>query len=265
MTTSPASAITSITLERRAVLDAIAEREDAGAGYDHIVRALLARTGKAPDKTNLRQLVHKLRHQDKLIEKAAHGHYVAPADVRRALAALPAGSTVTYEHGGPAPGGTAETPASYGDGSPWTARSLPVLDLRANAAETNGNHYLVSEKEIGRYIVDPTEIAGLADGEGFVTTVYGTSMEGDFRPGDRVICKRYRGGWAELVDGHYLLRMDDVCLIKTLQRLPGRRLRIVSSNAAEFPPIEVDLRGLPDDAMDLEAVAVVYAKFKRYW
>jgi hypothetical protein len=238
--------LTSLTEERRAVLRAVVRRGGEGATLPQIGGDPEVRSSPA----SVRQLVLSLL-DDGLVERTARGVYRA----------TPKGVEAS---------GLAGAAPSAGDGStgavpallPPTVRTLPEYDVAANAGETH--LFVGSAAEVGRYVVDAREIEGLPEGEGFVVSVYGTSMEPDFRPGELVICRRYRGGFGELVDGIYLLRVDGVAYIKALQRLPGRRVRVVSSSRDDFPPYEIDLNA-PDDALDVEPLAVVWGKFRRYW
>ncbi len=150
---------------------------------------------------------------------------------------------------------------------PTEARALPEFDLTANAGGYEGRVYDLTENSdsvVGQYFVDPRDVAAIPEGEAFVVRIFGTSMVPDFHPGDRVVCRRYSDGWSSLVDGHYLIRIGGVAYVKTLQRLPRRKFRVVSTNEGGFPPFEIDLMVDPD-SLDVEPLGIVFGHFKRYW
>lgn len=234
------------------MLQQIAAAGSSGVSLQHLYTAEGAE--EKAERDAIKQLVTRLRNEDHLVERVGRGVYRA----------TPAAEKVVREL---APD---ERPPG-GDG----ARVLPEFNLTANAGPVDGavlpdgplrviDLTEDSDTVTGRYFIDPREIEGIPEGEGFVVPVYGRSMVPDFQPGDRVVCRRYKGGWDGLVDGHYLIRIGGVGYIKALSRRPRRKVGVVSTNQAEFPPYELDLNA-PEDADDVEVLAVVYGHFKRYW
>lgn len=73
----------------------------------------------------------------------------------------------------------------------------------------------------------------------YLIYVDGESMEPTLRPGD-VILVNSRSAQAVPRDGIYVMRMDDTILVKRLQRLPGRRVKVTSDNNA-YESFELDL------------------------
>lgn len=72
----------------------------------------------------------------------------------------------------------------------------------------------------------------------------GDSMEPTLRAGD-ILLVDCRDVTAQR-DGIYILRADNTLLVKRLQRLPGRRLKISSDNPA-YVPFELDLKQQTDE------------------
>lgn len=79
----------------------------------------------------------------------------------------------------------------------------------------------------------------------YLIYVDGESMEPTLRAGDVILVDR-RDGAAIPCDGIYVLRMDGALLVKRLQRLPGRRIRVVSDNPA-YAPIDLSLNSPGED------------------
>lgn len=71
-------------------------------------------------------------------------------------------------------------------------------------------------------LVNPKEI--------FLITVDGESMFPTLNPGDVVLVKKQNG--LPVKDGIYVVRLEDVILVKRLQRLPGNKLEVASDNQA---------------------------------
>ena len=76
-----------------------------------------------------------------------------------------------------------------------------------------------------------------------VISVYGDSMEGVFNDKDVILINHEDN---EPVEGIYVLRIDGQLIVKRVQRLPGAKLRISSTNTA-YEPFCVDLNQLPVD------------------
>jgi phage repressor protein C with HTH and peptisase S24 domain len=114
----------------------------------------------------------------------------------------------------------------------------------------------------GSYVLDASELDETIDSEGlFVVPVSGDSMDPEFRSGDKLIVEPIESDEGPEVptDGIYVFRLEDSLQVKRLQRLPNRRLRVLSSNE-KYPAFEINL----DAAPDLEVIGRVWARVKRY-
>lgn len=122
---------------------------------------------------------------------------------------------------------------------------VPLYDVRAAAgygAELAGEQVMdalaFSRRWIHRELhASPADL--------YLIYVDGESMEPTLRAGDIILVDR-RDGAAIPCDGIYVLRMDGALLVKRLQRLPGRRIRVVSDNPA-YAPIELSLNSPGED------------------
>jgi len=89
----------------------------------------------------------------------------------------------------------------------------------------------------------------------YLIYVDGESMEPTLRPGDIILVDR-RSAQSVPRDGIYVLRMDGSLLVKRLQRLPGRQVKVTSDNTA-YEPYTL---GLDDTSDDLAIIGrVVWA------
>ena len=79
----------------------------------------------------------------------------------------------------------------------------------------------------------------------YLVSMDGKSMEPTLRAGDIVLVDR-RNAEAVPRDGIYVLRMDGSILIKRIQRLPGRTLRVTSDNPA-YEPFDLGLAAIGDE------------------
>lgn len=78
---------------------------------------------------------------------------------------------------------------------------------------------------------------GIAHNELALVGVRGRSMEPLLHPSDvAMLDRRDRDATTE---GVHMVRLDGALLIKSIQRLPGRTLRVSSKNQAEFPPFDI--------------------------
>lgn len=251
--------------ERQQVLVHIARSGDAGVRVSDLARQLNR------ERNGVNRLVLKLHDDDAVLRRVGRGRYVVDrdaieGDVNRITEQLAARVVRELD------GNEAEDAALAGN-----ARYLPAYDVVSHAGLERGGGKAGGEAvtlydassgdgaPIGTYVVDAREIEGLPDGEGFVSQNTGLSMLPEFQPGDWIVCQRYTGGWAELSDGHYQIRIDGVIFFKLLQRLPGRRIAIKSTNP-EFDDHIIELDELADDeSADVYPVSRVWGKFQRYW
>lgn len=121
---------------------------------------------------------------------------------------------------------------------------IPLLDVRASA----GHGAVVEHEEVldnlafKREWIRDTLQASPADL--YLINVQGESMTPTLHPGDVILVDR-RAGDNITTDGIYVIRMDDTLLVKRIQRLPGKTLRISSDNPS-YQPFDLKL----DDAGD---------------
>lgn len=116
---------------------------------------------------------------------------------------------------------------------------VPLYDVRAAA----GHGAVVEEEQVTdslafkRQWIHQELHANPADL--YLIYVDGESMEPTLRPGDVILVDR-RSAQAVPRDGIYVLRMDGSLLVKRLQRLPGRKVKVTSDNPA-YEPFELAL------------------------
>jgi len=79
----------------------------------------------------------------------------------------------------------------------------------------------------------------------YLIFVDGESMEPTLRPGDIILVDR-RDAHSIPRDGIYVLRMDNSLLVKRLQRLPGRKVKVTSDNPA-YEPFDLSLDAPGED------------------
>ena len=128
---------------------------------------------------------------------------------------------------------------------------LPLVAVRASAG--NGNAHI--EEHVDRKVAyDRVELyreIRANPNDMFAMVVEGDSMIPTLRPGTMIIVKR-----AEVLDnftdGVYVFRLEEAVYVKAIQRLPGRRLRIMSYNDF-YPPFEVEL----GEGLDFELIGKV--------
>lgn len=80
----------------------------------------------------------------------------------------------------------------------------------------------------------------------YLIRVAGDSMEPTLRSGDVALVDRR--ATQPNREGIYIMRINDMLLVKRLQALPGGVLRVTSDNAA-FAPFEVQLSDINDDSL----------------
>jgi len=73
--------------------------------------------------------------------------------------------------------------------------------------------------------------------------VRGESMEPTLRSGDLILVDTKP---REVAEGISVLRLDETLLVKRLNLLPGKQLKVVSDNPA-YEPFQIDLRNPPED------------------
>lgn len=122
---------------------------------------------------------------------------------------------------------------------------VPLYDVRAAA----GHGAVVEEEKVTdslafkRQWIHQELHANPADL--YLIYVDGESMEPTLRPGDVILVDR-RSAQAVPRDGIYVLRMDGSLLVKRLQRLPGRKVKVTSDNPA-YEPFELALDAPGED------------------
>ena len=122
---------------------------------------------------------------------------------------------------------------------------VPLYDVRAAA----GHGAVVEHEQVADVLVFKREWihqelhANPADL--YLIHVDGESMEPTLRPGDVILVDR-RNAQAVPRDGIYVLRMDGSLLVKRLQRLPGRQVKVSSDNPA-YEPFDLRLDAPGED------------------
>lgn len=122
---------------------------------------------------------------------------------------------------------------------------IPLLDVRASA----GPGAVVEHEEVvdnlafKREWIRDTLQATPADL--YLINVQGESMTPTLHPGDVILVDR-RAGDNITTDGIYVIRMDDTLLVKRIQRLPGKVLRVSSDNPA-YQPFDIKLDETGDE------------------
>lgn len=99
------------------------------------------------------------------------------------------------------------------------------------------------------FAVSPRDLALMvADGE---------SMEPTIRAGEILLFDKSEAG-IKLRDGIYIVRLEEAVMVKRLQLMPGRHLKVVSDNAA-FEPYTIELA----DGVDFAVIGRVVFVFRR--
>ena len=124
---------------------------------------------------------------------------------------------------------------------------LPLYDMSASAG---GGFCATDQEEVktllafkkdwihNELLVNPEEL--------FLVHVEGESMTPVLNPGDVILGKKQNG--APVKDGIHVVRLDDVILVKRVQRLPGGKIKISSDNKA-YEPYTLDLAEIDNFAV----------------
>lgn len=122
---------------------------------------------------------------------------------------------------------------------------VPLYDVRAAA----GHGAVVEEEQIIDSLAFKRQWIQqelhASPGDLYLIYVDGESMEPTLRPGDVILVDR-RSAQAVPRDGIYVLRMDGSLLVKRLQRLPGRQVKVTSDNPA-YEPFNLSLETPGED------------------
>lgn len=123
---------------------------------------------------------------------------------------------------------------------------VPRFSVEASAG---GGSLVQTEEGSGSYAYNKAFLdrRGLRPGNLAIISVRGESMAPDLHDGDLILLDRAPVA-PEAIDSNaiYVVRYDDGLFVKRIQRAPGRRLVLASSNPA-YPPItvsEADLDGV---------------------
>ncbi len=81
----------------------------------------------------------------------------------------------------------------------------------------------------------------------YLIMVDGESMEPTLRPGDTILIDR-REAQQVPRDGIYVLQLEHTLLVKRLQRMPGKKIKVTSDNTS-YVPFELDLSSSDDVTM----------------
>jgi phage repressor protein C with HTH and peptisase S24 domain len=114
---------------------------------------------------------------------------------------------------------------------------IPLINLQVGA----GNGYEVMTEEVSEYLTLPRRLIakerGLNPNSLQAVTVMGDSMSPEFNPGDVVFLdvEKTRPG-----EGIYIVRLDNAIVIKRMQVLAGKAIKLNSHNPI-YEPITIDL------------------------
>jgi len=133
-----------------------------------------------------------------------------------------------------------------------TQLQIPILDVEAsggmgflNGTELVNDHMTVEKSYLGEF--------GLPTDNLKIITIRGDSMEPELTTGDLVLVHHVTIPMEKMHDGMFVVLIDDLLFIKRLQRLPGKRIKVISSNRDAYDPFTVD-------AVDLSIIGrVVFA------
>ena len=116
---------------------------------------------------------------------------------------------------------------------------LPVLDVQASAG---AGRVVTEEKTLGFISFDAAYLRSLnlAIADLFTMQGVGESMEPTLRSGEFLLCSKSEHH-VQPGDGIFVIRLEGDILVKRLQRLPGRKIKVSSDNDALYEPYVVEL------------------------
>lgn len=127
------------------------------------------------------------------------------------------------------------------DGDFTSSKFIPITRFAVEASaghgslvqdETGSGTYAYNKAFLDRRSLKPADLAVIA--------VKGDSMAPDIHDGDLILVNRAEADPDNLREGAiYVVHYDNGLYVKRIQRAPGRRLMLASSNPA-YPPITVD-------------------------
>lgn len=133
---------------------------------------------------------------------------------------------------------------------------IPTVAFKASAGDGT---YALEEETLDTYVIDKDELPpGIPKNGIFRIEVEGNSMMPDLTPGEFVLVQRTPAGSTIRTDSIYLIRLEELIMLKALQRLPGRKLRIISRNET-YENYTITL----DGGVDFEVIGRVWGRFER--
>lgn len=125
--------------------------------------------------------------------------------------------------------------------------------------EQSDDGYVSQATHVGEYAIDAIELARdvLGSSERFVVPMRGDTMMPELPPGTHLVAVKMEGTSRPTVDGIYIFRLEDSIQIRRLQRMPGYRVRVLSSND-QYDPYVIDL----NDA-DFEVLGRIWGHYVR--
>jgi len=232
-----------------------ADGEDATDGMD-VASAIGARVKLARGATAQQDLADAIGVHSNTVSKIERGKAVPDASLILKIAKSTNVSAAWLLLGSPFPQGSFESGNSDGtevlSARAYAAESVPVSLLAVEV----GDYIYVPHFDIaasaGPGVFNDLELVkamrpfertyirhalGISHNELALVGVRGRSMEPLLHPSDvAMLDRRDRDATTE---GVHMVRLDGALLIKSLQRLPGRTLRVSSKNQSEFPPFDI--------------------------
>lgn len=120
---------------------------------------------------------------------------------------------------------------------------ISIYDIEASGGDGCLNNveviqdFLVVEKQ---YLHD----LGVPSDNLKIITIRGDSMEPELNSGDLVLIHHVPVPVNKLHDGMFVVLIDDMLFIKRLQRLPGKKIKVISTNKGAYEPFNVDAESL---------------------